>query len=347
MLLPVVLMHVTTAATDNRSGILKNFAPTMKVQRILALLLLIAQGGITVTGSTVRVTGSGLGCDSWPHCHPGSFTPVPGAAPALHQAIEFGNRLLTFVLIGLVIALFVSVVAASRRKEIIVHTVIQGIGVIVQAVIGGITVWMDLTWWLVVLHFLPSMLLVWLAAILYMRVGEPDDGVQKRPFDKSLRGLTALSTLLLVAVLVTGTLVTSAGPHAGDEAIGPEHRLNVDIDWMAHVHAYTMYGYLALTILLVAALFLMQAPAKSKRFGVILLLFIVIQGAVGIMQYRMGVPRWTVPVHVGLCSFVVAFGSLLWSTGLVREGGSPFVTGSAEGDTKRTAIREEKTIKAS
>lgn len=343
-----MLIHVTTASTEKtRSGILKNFAPTMKVQRFIALLLLIAQGGITVTGSTVRVTGSGLGCDSWPHCHPGSFTPVPGAAPAIHQAIEFGNRLLTFVLVGLVIALFVSVVAAGRRKEIIVHTVIQGIGVIAQAVIGGITVLMDLTWWLVVLHFLPSMLLVWLAAILFMRIGEPDDGTQKRPFDASVRGLTAISTLLLVVVLVTGTLVTSAGPHAGDEAIDPEGRLNVDLDWMAHVHAYVMYGYLALTILLVAALYLLQAPAKSKRFGLILLVFIVIQGAVGIMQFRLGVPRWTVPIHVGLCSFVVAFGSLLWSTGLVREGGSDFVTGSAEGDAKRAAIKEEKAVKSS
>lgn len=334
---------MTTASTDNnRSGILKNFAPTMRTQRILALILLIAQGGITVTGSIVRVTGSGLGCDSWPQCHPGSFTPVPGAAPAIHQAIEFGNRLLTFVLVAMVVSLFVSVLAAARRKEIIVHTVIQGLGVIIQAVIGGISVWMDLKWWVVALHFLPSMLLVWLAAILFMRVGEEDDGVQKRPFDSSLRALTAVSAALLVAVLITGTMVTGAGPHAGDDLAGLEGRLDVDIDWMAHVHAYIMYGYLAITLVLVASLFLMQAPPKSKRFGLVLVLFIIVQGGVGIMQYRLGVPRWTVPIHVGLCSFVVAFSSLLWSTGLVREGGSNLVTGSVEGDLKREAIAKEK-----
>lgn len=334
---------MTTASTDNnRSGILKNFAPTMRTQRIIALILLIAQGGITVTGSIVRVTGSGLGCDTWPQCHPGSFTPVAGAAPAIHQAIEFGNRLLTFVLVAVVIALFVSVIAAARRKEIVVHTVIQGLGIIVQAVIGGISVWMDLKWWVVALHFLPSMILVWLAAILFMRIGEDDDGVQKRPFDSSLRALAAVSALLLVAVLITGTMVTGAGPHAGDDLAGLEGRLDVDIDWIAHVHAYTMYGYLALTILLVASLYLMQAPLKSKRFGLVLLLFIIIQAGVGIMQYRLGVPRWTVPIHIGLCSFVVAFSSLLWSTGLVREGGSNLVTGSVEGDRKREIILKEK-----
>lgn len=334
---------MTTASTDNnRSGILKNFAPTMRTQRIIALILLIAQGGITVTGSIVRVTGSGLGCDTWPQCHPGSFTPVAGAAPAIHQAIEFGNRLLTFVLVAVVIALFVSVIAAARRKEIVVHTVIQGLGIIVQAVIGGISVWMDLKWWVVALHFLPSMILVWLAAILFMRIGEDDDGVQKRPFDSSLRALAAVSALLLVAVLITGTMVTGAGPHAGDDLAGLEGRLDVDIDWIAHVHAYTMYGYLALTILLVASLYLMQAPLKSKRFGLVLLLFIIIQAGVGIMQYRLGVPRWTVPIHIGLCSFVVAFSSLLWSTGLVREGGSNLVTGSVEGDRKRETILKEK-----
>lgn len=334
---------MTTASTDNnRSGILKNFAPTMRTQRIIALILLIAQGGITVTGSIVRVTGSGLGCDTWPQCHPGSFTPVAGAAPAIHQAIEFGNRLLTFVLVAVVIALFVSVIAAARRKEIVVHTVIQGLGIIVQAVIGGISVWMDLKWWVVALHFLPSMILVWLAAILFMRIGEDDDGVQKRPFDSSLRALAAVSALLLVAVLITGTMVTGAGPHAGDDLAGLEGRLDVDIDWIAHVHAYTMYGYLALTILLVASLYLMQAPSKSKRFGLVLLLFIIIQAGVGVMQYRLGVPRWTVPIHIGLCSFVVAFSSLLWSTGLVREGGSNLVTGSVEGDRKRETILKEK-----
>ncbi len=150
--------------------------PSMAVQRILALLVLIAQAGIAVTGSVVRVSGSGLGCDTWPQCHEGSFTPVAGAAPALHQAIEFGNRLLTFVLIAVTLALFLAVVRAGRRKAIVMLAFLNGLGIIIQAVIGGISVLVDLTWYSVAIHFLATSILVWLAGMLYVKVQEPDDG---------------------------------------------------------------------------------------------------------------------------------------------------------------------------
>ena len=146
--------------------------PTVATQARLALLLLIAQGGITVTGSIVRVTGSGLGCDTWPLCNEGSLVPVRGATPWVHQLIEFGNRLLTFVLVAAVVAVLVACLAAYRRKEIITHVVIQGLGVIVQAIIGGISVRLDLKWWSVAIHFrseergcaaaLPGMASLWM-----------------------------------------------------------------------------------------------------------------------------------------------------------------------------------------
>ncbi len=319
-----------------------SWAPTIKVQRILALLLLIFQGGITVTGSIVRVTGSGLGCDTWPLCHEGSLVPVAGAAPWIHQAVEFGNRMLTFVLVAAALAVFLAVIAAKRRKEIKVHAFIQGIGIIIQALIGGITVLVDLHWYAVALHFLPSMLLVWLAAILYTRIGEPDDGEKVQKFPAWIRNIAMVSAVALLVVLVTGTMTTGAGPHSGDASITPEDRLNVDIDWMAHVHGYSMYVYLFFTIIVVAGVYKVGAPKVVQRISLLLVLFILIQGGIGIFQYNMGVPRWTIPFHIAMSSVVVAFTSLLWARGWVREGGKAVNIGSTDGDRKREVIAEAK-----
>lgn len=305
-------------------------------------MLLIAQGGITVTGSIVRVTGSGLGCNTWPQCHEGSLVPLQGAAPWIHQAIEFGNRLLTFVLVGFVVALFVTVTKARRRKEIRYHSFIQGLGVVAQAVIGGISVLLDLKWWAVALHFLPSMLLVWLAAMLYLRIQEPDDVPSKRSYASSLRGLAVFCGLLLSAVLVTGTMVTGAGPHSGDQGVGMEGRLQVDLEWIAHVHAYTMYTYLGFLLLLLLSLVLQSAPARVRKFGVMLVIITILQAIIGVIQFRMGVPRWTVPVHIGLSSCVVAFCSFVYTLGMwrVHQTDPTTTTGSLEGDKRYHLIEE-------
>ncbi len=317
---------------------LPRWAPTIRVQRNLALLLLIFQGAITVTGSIVRVTGSGLGCDTWPLCHEGSLVPVAGAAPWIHQAVEFGNRLLTFVLAAAALAVFLSVVGAKRRREIKVHALIQGLGIIAQAIIGGITVLVDLHWYAVALHFLPSMLLVWMAALLYTRIGEPDDGVKTQKFPSWIRNVAVIGALALTVVLVTGTMTTGAGVHSGDAGVGMEGRLEVDIDWIAHIHGYSMYVYLFFTLIVVAGLYRVSAPKAVQRISLLLILFILIQAGIGILQYRMGVPRWTIPVHIAMSSVVVAYTSLLWARGRVREGGKATVTGSPAGDDKRSAI---------
>lgn len=314
-------------------------APTIQRQRLLAIILLICQTGITFTGALVRVTGSGLGCDTWPQCHPGSLFPVAGANPWLHQLIEFGNRTLTFVLIIASAAVFIAVVRAARRPGIIHLAFVQGLGIIVQAVIGGVTVLTGLTWWMVLLHFLPSMLLVFLAARLVVRISEPDDGTLLPLMPRPLGLATTGASLALAATLFSGTLVTSAGPHSGDADILSDHRLQIDIDLLAHVHAHAMYLYLGLTLGLLAGLFASQVEPKLQKIAYMVVAAIVIQGAIGMIQYWLGVPRWTVPLHVIGSGITTAVMGLLWSMQYRVQGGSATVTGSPSGDGHRDQVR--------
>ncbi len=314
------------------------YTPTLRVQRVLAMLLLIAQGGITVTGSIVRVTGSGLGCNTWPNCHEGSLVPVAGAAPMVQQIIEFGNRLLTFVVAAAALAVFIAMVKAGRRTGLKVLAFVSGLGIIVQAVLGGISVLLDLQWWVVAIHFLPSMVLVWIAALLYTRIPEPDDGVPTRRFPDHIRWLAGLAAVCLSIVLTTGTMVTGSGPHSGDDGVGMEGRLEVDTQIMTYIHAGAMYVYLAVTLLVLVLLHRAHASKAARTTAWVLVGMIVVQWAIGLIQYYLGVPRWTVPAHIAMSSVVVAFTAFLWSHGRTREGGttgSP--TGSPRGDAKLAA----------
>ena len=179
--------------------------PSIQQQRLFAIVLLACQTGITFTGALVRVTGSGLGCTTWPNCQPGSLIPVAGTEPWIHQLIEFGNRLLTFVLIATFVVTFIALIRAGRRINILHLALVQGVGIIAQAVIGGVTVWLDLAWWMVIAHSIPSMILVFFAAVLVVRIGEPDDGADKfmlpRPIVNLMHGL---------AVALFGVLITPA-----------------------------------------------------------------------------------------------------------------------------------------
>ena len=306
--------------------------PSIHRQRLFAVILLICQTGITFTGSLVRVTGSGLGCDTWPQCHPGSLFPVAGAAPWVHQAIEFGNRMLTFVLVIAALVTFISVVRAGRRNAILHLAFFQGIGIIVQAVLGGISVRMDLMWWTVAMHFLPSMLLVLLAARLVLRIGEPDDGHLCRQMPRPLHIATNAATILLGITLFTGTLVTGSGPHAGDAAVLPEHRLQVPLIEIAHIHAHSMYLYLGLIFGIIAGLFTVQTNREVRRAALWVVGGIIVQGIIGIVQYWLGVPRWTVPIHVIGSGILTALMGFLWTLTSRLSGGDATMSGCVEAD---------------
>lgn len=293
--------------------------PSLRVQKGIALANVFAQIGIMTTGVTVRVTASGLGCETWPRCNEDSFVPVPGAGPALHQAIEFGNRLLTFVLAAVAVALLLALYRAGRRKGLILLAWAMPAGILAQAVIGGITVLAGLAWWTVALHLLPSMVLAWLSAILFVRIGEDDRAPARRVIPKPLTWLTILSAVLLAGVLVSGTMVTGAGPHAGDARIGVADRLQLPIQWLVHFHAELMVGYVCLLIGLVAGLVALRTEGPAVRRCAILIGMIAAQAVVGITQYQLGVPELLVVIHVTLAGAITAVTGALWAAGVIRD----------------------------
>ncbi|ORV88077.1 hypothetical protein AWC11_15340 [Mycobacterium interjectum] len=290
--------------------------PSLRAQRAIAALVILSQGGIAVTGAIVRVTASGLGCPTWPQCFPGSFTPVAHAeVPRIHQAVEFGNRMVTFAVVIAAALAVLAVTRARRRAEVLIYAWLMPVSTVVQAVIGGITVRTGLLWWTVAIHLLTSMTMVWLSVLLYVKVGEPDDGAPRDRVARPLRVLTALSALNLAAVLVTGTLVTAAGPHAGDRSpTRTVPRLKVEITTLVHAHSSLLVSYLALLVGLGFGLLAVGAPRAIRlRLGVLVAL-VCAQGAVGTAQYFAGVPAALVAVHVAGAAACTAATAALWAS---------------------------------
>src|ERR1700739_2273541 len=151
--------------------------PSLGAQRLIAAVVIVTQGGIAVTGAIVRVTASGLGCPTWPQCFPGSFTPVAVAeVPRVHQAVEVGNRMISIAVVIAAILMVLAVIRARRRTEVLVYAWLMPASTVLQAVIGGITVLTGLLWWNVAIHWLASLAMVWLAVLLYVKIGNPDEG---------------------------------------------------------------------------------------------------------------------------------------------------------------------------
>jgi cytochrome c oxidase assembly protein subunit 15 len=297
--------------------------PSLRAQRIIAALVILTQGGIAVTGAIVRVTASGLGCPTWPQCFPGSFTPVAHSeVPRIHQAVEFGNRMITFAVVLTAALAVVAVIRAHRRREVLFYAWLMPASTVLQAVIGGITVRTGLLWWTVAIHLLTSMTMVWLSVLLFVKVGQPDDGVVREQVARPLRLLTALSAVTLAAVLVAGTLVTAAGPHAGDTS--PNRtvpRLRVEITTLVHAHTSLLIAYLALLVGLGFGLLAVHAPRPVLVRLAVLLVTVFGQATVGTVQFFTGVPAALVAVHVAGAAICTAATAALWAS--MRERAQP------------------------
>ncbi|MFB9833770.1 COX15/CtaA family protein [Actinoallomurus acaciae] len=270
--------------------------PTSASMRWLALAGVAGNALIMSTGAAVRVSGSGLGCPTWPQCTGDSL--VPSHSPehaAVNMAIEFGNRLLTFLVLAVGVAVFVAAVRLSpRRRDLVRLAVIQPLSVVAQAVVGGIVVLTDLNPAAVSAHFLLSPALLAAATALWIRASEGD-----APARRLVRGeLVWLARALIGVVfvlLVAGTVVTGTGPHAGD-AKAP--RFGFRIEQVAQLHADVVWVTVGLTFALLLGLRLTTAPRLAQRRAVELLVIELAQGVIGYVQYFTGVPGPLVVAHV-------------------------------------------------
>lgn len=290
-------------------------APTHRVLRILVWLNLVVEVLIVCTGGLVRLSGSGLGCPTWPQCVPGSYVPVAHQEQSWHKYIEFGNRTLTG-LVGIVaIALLVAVWWWARdRKGLLLPVGLVFLGILVQAVVGGISVHLELNPWIVALHFLTSMLLVCASAWLVWRERE-GDGPRVWLVRKEIRWLATASALMTIVVLVLGTLVTGAGPHSGD-AEQPA-RLAVDARTMSWIHADAVMLLCGLVVAVLIAVRLTAAASQPWRNWLWVLIVILVQGVIGYTQYFLGVPAALVLLHMLGASLLVVF--VTWAMLSLRE----------------------------
>jgi cytochrome c oxidase assembly protein subunit 15 len=279
--------------------VLKSLLPTTVDSRVrgLAIASLVVQILIVATGGAVRLTGSGLGCPTWPQCTDGSFVTTPEMG--IHGVIEFGNRLLTFVLVIVAILMFLAVVRLRKdRRELFVLALVIGLYVPIQAVIGGITVLTNLNPYVVGLHYFASVVLVALAAVLVFRVYDgPRGGARVEP--AGYRMLVHLTSLLAAVTIIVGILTTGSGPHAGD---GGAARNGLDPALLQHVHSWPAYALFAATILLV----LLAPTARLRRFSLLLLAIELVQIGVGLAQSRLGLPEILVGIHMVLACCIAA-----------------------------------------
>ena len=278
-------------------------------QRRTLIANLLAQTGIVLTGAVVRLTSSGLGCPTWPECVDGSIAPTSAQTESWHKYVEFGNRLLTFVLVIVAVVTIAAVRSHNRqrqasglakRRSLTILAVGTLAGIFAQAILGGITVLTGLHPLTVAAHFMLSIGLITVAQNLLTRAQETDDvpvNLQVvQPIDLAMK----MHVWLALLVIFMGTLVTGSGPHAGDSS--DVVRLGFDPRIISWLHADIVLLFVGLTIGLLIALRATKAPTLVVRQAWIVLAICVAQGFVGYTQYFTGLPWALVTVHVlGAC----------------------------------------------
>ena len=261
--------------------------------RRITLFALVALAFIVVTGAGVRLTGSGLGCTDWPTCEEGRLTPVD--ATDVHAMVEFVNRTITgLVSVAVILAVLGSLLRRPRRSDLTRWSLGLVAGVVGQIVLGGLTVLFELAPPFVMGHFILSMVLLWNAVVLHHRAGRPD-GPARPVVGPDLVGLGRLLLGSAALVVLSGTVVTAAGPHAGDATA---RRLDVAVATVARIHGTSVLLLLGLTLCTLWVASRDRAPATVHDALRCLLAVLVAQGAVGYTQYFTGVPAVLVGVHI-------------------------------------------------
>ncbi|WDF34753.1 COX15/CtaA family protein [Arthrobacter agilis] len=278
---------------------------TTPLVRRLAVASLVSQIAIVVTGGAVRLTASGLGCPEWPRCTADSIVTTPEMG--FHGVIEFGNRLLTFVLVIIAVAMIVSLLRLRRgRKDLFRLSIGLFLGIPAQAVIGGITVWTGLNPWIVGLHFIVSMVLVALATVLVnrARLSAAQHALGRAPAAPPLlRQLLVTSTVLTSIAIVLGVVVTGSGPHAGDHGAA---RNGLDSDLVTRFHALPVYLLVATVALALVVAWRAGVHAKLRKALVLLGAVVLVQGVIGYTQHFLHLPVALVALHMLGASLLMA-----------------------------------------
>jgi len=261
--------------------------------RIVVWSALVANIGITITGALVRLTASGLGCPEWPLCTEDSLVNTPEMG--IHGVIEFGNRVLTLVLLLVTVLVIVMLWRLRKeRRDLWRFALVLLLGIPLQAVVGGVSVWTDLNPYVVGLHFVLSIAMTIVATILVIRVVDVDRVSRLRDVP-TLSWLVAIGT---AATMVMGILTTGSGPHAGD-ADAPRNGL--DSELLQHLHSWPAYVTVALV-----AFACVRSVGTSRRVFVALIAAFVIQATLGIIQSRTGLPVALVALHIALAMITTA-----------------------------------------
>ena len=276
----------------------------------LAVSSLVVNIVIVVTGGVVRLTASGLGCPTWPRCTDKSF--VPHQELGLHGAIEFGNRMVTFLLAAVAIATFVAALRYGRGS-VVRLSVVLALGVPAQALVGGVTVLTDLNPWIVAFHLLVSMAMIGVSVLLLRRLRE-GDGPPVPTVPGALVWLVRTTFAAGWAVLYLGTVVTGSGPHAGDI---DAPRNGLDPASLSQLHTDAVFLLVGLTIGSLYALRASGAPGRAVRAAGALLAVELAQGLVGFVQYFSGLPVVLVGFHLLGSALVSA--ALAWLLVGVRD----------------------------
>ncbi|GAA5016248.1 COX15/CtaA family protein [Terrabacter aeriphilus] len=265
---------------------------------------LVAEVGIVVTGGVVRLTGSGLGCSTWPECQPGSFTPVRTPESAYHDLVEFGNRTLTGVVAVLALVTLYVVLTTwpdRRRMQLVAVGVLAGIPA--QAVLGGITVLTGLNPWLVMGHFLLSMVLIAFSSALVRGSRDEVSGPGELVVHPLARRLALGTSAVGAVVLLLGTIVTGSGPHSGD-ADTPA-RTGFDPRFVSWMHADAVMLFVGLVVATLVAVRITATTDRARRSWDMVLVVTLAQGLVGYVQYFTGLPELLVLVHMLGASLLV------------------------------------------
>jgi cytochrome c oxidase assembly protein subunit 15 len=268
------------------------------VLRRFALASLVTNVAIVITGGAVRLTGSGLGCPSWPSCTDSSY--VVTRAMGGHGVIEFGNRMLGGVLGLIAIGTLVAAIRQRPRRADLVRLAGLGLaGVLAQGLLGGITVRTGLNPWTVAGHFALSMAVIAVGYELWRRAGRPGTA-DRTAVPAAVAGLVVVLVGAAALVLALGTIVTGSGPHAGDPQTP---RMGFDPRTVAQLHADAGFLLVGLTVATWFALRAVGAPRPAVRAAAALIGIELAQGTIGAVQYALHLPALVVGLHMaGACA---------------------------------------------